>query len=137
MKRIALGLLAMLAACVTVREVDLAAWVGQPVSALDRHPVWITVPVVRTITPDGIEIRDYVNGVNVTSCAQGGSVFAGTVDWAAYNQFSQCASRFAACHNVFQIRDGIVESYTPIGRGARCYTIAALQPGYNGPVNVR
>jgi hypothetical protein len=28
---------------------DQAAWVGAPVSALDTHPIFLTMPVVRTV----------------------------------------------------------------------------------------
>jgi len=46
----------------TVRQQDLDAWVGVPVEALDTHPIFNTVPMDRTITDSGIEIRNYRNG---------------------------------------------------------------------------
>jgi hypothetical protein len=56
---------AMLMGCATVREADLDAWKGQPVAELDKHPVFLTVPAIRTKARDGTEIRNYVNGSNV------------------------------------------------------------------------
>ncbi len=138
--RFVVGLVAalLLIGCATVRQEDLNAWVGQPVSALDIHPVWITVPLVRTITPDGVEIRNYINGAQVSTCSRGGVVTGGVVDYATYTSFTQCMAREMACHNIFVIRNGVVERYTPVGRGgAMCYTTSALQPGFNGSVNIR
>lgn len=53
---ILLFVLSSLSGCATVRQVDLDAWVGQPVSALETHPIFITVPVVKTTASDGTEI---------------------------------------------------------------------------------
>lgn len=36
-----------------VRQVDLDAWVGQPVVALKTHPIFLTLPVVKTQASDG------------------------------------------------------------------------------------
>ena len=47
------------AACAMVRQQDLDAWVGAPVEALDTHSFFITVPMVRTRTDSGIEIRNF------------------------------------------------------------------------------
>ena len=42
-------LLAMsLTGCVGVRQQDLDSWVGKPVSALEPHPFFLTVPVIKT-----------------------------------------------------------------------------------------
>ena len=48
----------------SVRQADLDAWVGQPVVALEVHPIFLTVPVVKTQASDGTEIWNYVNGSN-------------------------------------------------------------------------
>ena len=56
MKRIALCVVLLATACVTVREEDQASWAGQPVSALEKHPVFLTMQLVRTRTSDGTEI---------------------------------------------------------------------------------
>jgi hypothetical protein len=74
--------------CATVHQEDLDAWVGHPISDLDKHPTLLTFPVVRTTAADGTEIRDYVNGRNVTQCSGGGSVFAGQVSMATTGENS-------------------------------------------------
>jgi len=124
-----------------VREEDVNAWRGAPVIALEKHPFFITVPVIKTKTSDGTEIWNYVNGANVGSCFGSGTLNAysgyGYVNSATYNQFSNCVSRFAACNNIFYIKDGYVESYNPIGTGgARCYTTKEIQPHFRGTANL-
>lgn len=135
---ISIGVMLLLIACATVRQEDLESWVGQPVSALEKHPFFVTRPVVRTRASDGTEIWNYVNGANVGSCSSSGSIFGTTVDYATYSQFTNCMQRFAACNSIFYIKNGVVERYTPVGTGGgRCYTTAQLQPGYRGPMNVQ
>jgi hypothetical protein len=129
---------ASLCGCATVHQEDLDAWAGRPVSDLDKHPIFVTLPVVRTITPDGTEIRDYVNGRNVASCSSGGTVFASQVNFATYNNFTDCMQNFAACHGIFYIKNGIVQNVSAIGTGGmRCYTNEATRPGFSGSVNIR
>jgi hypothetical protein len=90
------------------------------------------------MTADGLEIRDYVSGAQVSTCSRRGTVTSGVVDFATYTAFTQCMAQEMACHNIFYIRDGVVERYTPVGRGgAMCYTTATLQPGFSGAVNIR
>lgn len=128
----------LISSCATVKQADLDSWVGQPVAALETHPIFLTVPVVKTTASDGTEIWNYVNGANLGQCSGGGSVYSGTVDLATYNQFSRCVSRFAACNNIFFIKDGLVQRYTPVGTGgARCYTNEQLRPGLNSATNIR
>jgi hypothetical protein len=55
----------MVAGCMTVHQEDLASWEGAPVSALDAHPIFLTMQKVQTVTADGTEIRNYVNGAAV------------------------------------------------------------------------
>jgi hypothetical protein len=111
-----------------VHQEDLQSWVGRPVSDLDNHPMFITIPSVRTRTSDGIEIRNYVNALNLASCSGGGTVFAGYVDIATYRQFSDCMQQFVvACNNIFYIRGGVVTQYSPSGR---CYTDERVRPGF-------
>jgi hypothetical protein len=125
----------LIAGC--VRQEDLVAWEGAPVSALDTHPVFLTMTMVKTVTADGTEIRNYVNGRNIGSCSGGGSVYGGSVNMATYQEFTSCTSRFAACNNIFYIKDGRVIRYTPIGSGGmRCYTNQTLQPGFTGTTNI-
>lgn len=128
-----------LTACASVRQADLDAWAGQSVSALETHPVFLTIPVVKTKTSDGTEIWNYINGGNLGSCTGGGSAYAGrTMDYATYNSFSSCMSRFAACNNIFFIKEGRVLRYTPIGSGgARCYTDDRVRPNYSGATNFK
>jgi hypothetical protein len=124
--------------CATVHQEDLDAWVGHPVSDLDKHPIFLTFPVVRTTTPDGTEIRDYVNGRNVAQCSSGGTVFAGQVNMATYNTFTNCMQNFAACHGIFYIKAGVVDHVSAIGTGGlRCYTNESMRPGFSGSANIR
>ena len=79
-----------------------------------------------------------MNGRNITSCSKGGSIFAASIDYATYNGFTSCMSGVAACNNVFYVKNGVVQQFTPIGSGGmRCYTDATLQPGFSGPTNYR
>ena len=102
------------------------------------HPIFMTMPVVRTVASDGTEIRRYVNGGNVSSCSGGGAVFKGAIDRATYDSFSSCMQTFAACNNIFYIKNGYVQQYTAIGTGgAQCMTMESLRPGFRGAANVR
>ena len=128
----------LLAGCAGIRQEDLDAWVGQPVLQLDKHPMFLTMPVVKTIATDGTEIRNYVNGRNFQDCwaqnsgnvtgnanPQGGSY----VDYASFNSSMNCSSGFMACNNLFYIKGGIVERYLPVGSGgARCFTDDRAKP---------
>jgi hypothetical protein len=126
----------LVSGCASVRKEDTDAWAGQTVSVLDKHPVFLTLRVVRAISEDGTEIRDYVNGKEVVSCSGGGAVFAGAVGMATYNQYMQCSSAVPTCHNIFYIRKGIVERYVPVGTGgARCFTDERARPDFNGSTN--
>ncbi|MDP2093653.1 MAG: hypothetical protein Q8K50_07160 [Hydrogenophaga sp.] len=136
--QITLTLLIALAGCATVRQADLDAWVGQPIVALETHPVFLTIPVVKTVASDGTEIWNFVNGVNLGQCSGGGNVYGKQLSYASYNQFASCVQRFAACNNIFYIRDGKVQRYTPVGSGGmRCYTTEQIQPQFRGPTNIR
>ncbi len=113
-----------------VSQSDLDAWVGVPVIALDTHSLFLTVPMVKTITDSGVEIRNYVNKRGISSC--GGSGF-GTVNspqgsslsYASFNAFQNCTSGMVGCDNIFYIRDGKVIEYKPVGR---CYKNEAVKP---------
>ena len=124
--------------CATVRQADLDAWVGHSVLALETHPFFLALPVVKTQASDVTEIWNYVNGANLGQCSGGGTIFGSTVNYATYSSFLTCTQRFGACNNIFFIRDGKVVKYTPIGTGSvRCYTNQQLQPGFSGPANIR
>lgn len=121
-----------------VRQVDLDAWVGQPVAALETHPFFVAIPLVKTVASDGTEIWNFVNGANVGRCSAGGTVWGTQLSYAAYTQFANCVQRFGACNNIFYISEGRVLRYTPVGTGGvRCYTTEQLRPAYRGPMNVR
>lgn len=79
-----LGISLAVISCATVRKQDLDAWVGVPVEALDTHSFFITVPVYRSITSSGIEIRNYANGKDIASCFSNAS--GNLLMWAHYAQ---------------------------------------------------
>jgi len=149
-KTIVLCLTVLFVACATpppppprVWQADLDAWVGQPVSALEKHPFFVTRPVVRTRASDGTEIWNYVNGGNIGTCdgvgsVRGSGVRRGIINYSSYSSFTKCMEKVAACNNLFYIRDGIVERYTPVGTGGMyCITSRELRPNYTGPMNLR
>lgn len=113
-----------LTACATVRKQDLDSWVGVPVEALDTHSFFITVPMYRSITSSGIEIRNYANGADVARCfsSAGGSNSGKYVN---ANAFTTCSSGRVVCNNIFYIKDGVVIEYAPTGS---CYTDETVQP---------
>lgn len=132
------ALVGVLASCATVHQEDLQSWTGRPVDELDKHPIFLTMQMVRTRSADGTEIRNYINGRNVASCSGGGTVFAGYVDMATYSRFSSCVQSFAACNNIFYIKGGVVTQYSPIGTGGtRCYTDERTRPGFAGATNIQ
>ena len=129
----------LLLGCATVHQEDLQAWQGAPVAALDTHPIFVTMPPVRTRTSEGVEIRNYVSGRAIASCSGGGSTLVhSSINLATYNRFMSCMQTFAACNNIFYIKGGYVQQYTPIGTGGgRCYTDERLRPGFSGTTNVQ
>jgi len=132
------GLCVILSGCASVHQEDLDSWKGRPVSDIEKHPIFVTLQSVRTVASDGTEIRDYVNGRNVAQCSSGGSVFAGTVNAATYSAFMNCSQGLQACHSIFTIKNGIVESVSAVGTGgARCYSNESMRPGFSGSVNIR
>lgn len=119
-------LLSALLGCAGVRQKDLDAWVGVPVEALDTHSFFITLPMVRTITASGIEVRDYPNKRNIGGCFGTGNVNANSnLSSAAYNSFATCSNGLVGCDNIFYIKNGVVVEYVPTGR---CRTDERVQP---------
>ena len=115
-----------LAACATVRQQDLDSWVGMPVEALDMHSFFITLPMVKTVTKSGIEIRNYPNKVNIGQCLGSGRVNAtGSLNYAAYNSFATCSGGLVGCDNIFYIKNDVVIEYAPTGH---CYTDDTVRP---------
>jgi hypothetical protein len=96
-----------------VRQQDLDAWVGVPVEALDTHSLFLTVPMIRTKTESGLEIRNYANGKNISSCSGFGNA-AASGGWVQASAFSNCTSGWQGCNNIFYIRNGKVLEYTPM-----------------------
>lgn len=115
----------VLAGCATVRQADLDAWVGVPVEALDTHPVFLTMPMYRTQTSAGVEIRNYFNSKELEQC------FATSSDrrHVSHSVFVSCSQNRLTCNNLFYIQDGKVTRYAPTGN---CYTDNSVrpQPGY-------
>lgn len=135
--KLGLAMIAVVLAGCVVRMEDTQAWVGRPVSELELHPVFLSMRLVRTVASDGTEVRNYINGANVSSCSGNGSIFGGPVSSANYSQFSSCMSSFAACNNIFYVKNGVVQSYVPTGSGgARCYTDDTLKPRFRGASNL-
>lgn len=96
-----------------VRQSDLDAWVGVPVTALDIHSLFLTMRLERTLTDDGIEVRNYINEDIRVICPAAGV----------------CVQRRVACNNIFYIDEGYVIEYRPTGSGgARCYTDITNRP---------
>lgn len=128
MKRMLLTLLlSSLLGCAgtaTVRQQDMDAWVGQPVEVLEMHPFFLTLPMIRTKTSSGIEIRDYANVKNMSTC-EGYALGGVNAGWVSGSAFSNCTSGSVGCHNIFYIKNGKVLEYAPTGN---CYTDETLQP---------
>lgn len=129
---------ALLSGCTThqVKQTDLETWIGVPVEALNTHSLFLTIPMVKTLTESGVEIRNYVNKVGVSRCSQNAfgarnSNAFGTdnnvqfISYANFNSFQNCSSQMVGCDNIFYIRDGKVLEYKPVGR---CYTDETVRP---------
>jgi hypothetical protein len=115
------------AACATVyvRQVDIDSWKDVPVEALDMHSFFLTIPMFRTVTESGIEIRNYRNeGGYTTSCVGSGNAY-GSGQYVNSSAFSSCSSGTSSCNNIFYIKEGRVLEYAPTGN---CYTDKTVQP---------
>lgn len=120
-----ISLLAVLmAGCAMVREQDLSAWVGVPAAALDTHSFFLTLPMIRTVTDAGIEVRNYPNKRNIGNCF-GGITGGTTVSPAVYSAFSVCSGQVTGCDNIFYLKNGVVVEYVPVGA---CRTDERVQP---------
>jgi hypothetical protein len=95
-----------------------------PVEALDTHSLFNTIPMYRTVTPGGIEIRNYANGTDVARCFT--DVGANRTGYFVNaNAFTTCSSGRVVCNNIFYIKEGKVVEYAPTGQ---CYTNSTVQP---------
>lgn len=125
-KVIAACVAVVLAGCagMMVRQSDLDAWVNMPVEALDTHSLFITIPMYRTKTESGIEIRNYANGAESSSCFSNASASVGG-KYVNASQFTNCTTNKVVCNNIFYIKEGRVVEYAPTGR---CYTDDTVRP---------
>jgi len=122
---IAATVLAM-AGCATVNQEDLTAWVGVPVEALDTHSFFLTLPVYRSVTSSGMEVRNYANGKDVANCfSNAGSTTQKSGKYVNNTAFTTCSSNKVVCNNIFYIKDGKVVEYAPTGS---CYTDETVRP---------
>ncbi len=113
----------LMTACATVRKQDLDAWIGIPVEALDTHSVFLTMPVYKSTTSSGVEVRNYTNSEDVARCfSSAGGRNGGKHD---HSVFTTCSTSRIVCNNIFYIKDGVVLEYAPTGN---CYTDATVQP---------
>lgn len=134
----------LLAGCATVRQEDTDAWIGQPVSVLQKQPVFLTMMLVRTHAADGTEVWNYVNARNVSACSgflggygEGALGYGGWTNWNAYSGFTSCMQNVQACNHIFYIREGVVERLTMVGSGgAHCYSDERLRPNFAGQTNI-
>lgn len=110
--------------CATVRKQDLDSWVGVPVEALDTHSLFITIPMYKSFTPNGIEIRNYANGADVSQCSSTANANK-SGRYANANAFTTCSTGRVVCNNIFYIKEGVVVEYAPTGS---CYTDETVQP---------
>jgi hypothetical protein len=113
----------ILSSCLTVRPEDRQSWTGRPVADLEKHPLFLTMALVRTRTSDGVEIRNYLNSRGVTTCSSGGAVFRDVLNSTEYSNFANCMQNVLACSNLFYISNGVVTEYVPIGSGGRSVTL--------------
>jgi hypothetical protein len=110
----------------SVRQQDLNAWEGVSVEELDRHSLFLTLPLIKTKTESGVEIRVYPNKVNLGSCYGSGSVNTnGYLNYSQFSMYQNCSSQLVGCDNIFYIKDKKVLEYKPVGR---CYTDETVQP---------
>lgn len=107
-----------------VRQSDLDSWPGIPVEALDTHSLFITIPMYRTMTESGIEIRNYANGSESESCYSSGSG-SKNGKYLSASTFTNCSSNRVVCNNIFYIKNGKVFEYAPTGQ---CYTDETVRP---------
>jgi hypothetical protein len=110
----------------SVRQQDLNSWKGVSVEELDTHSLFLTLPVIKTKTESGIEIRVYPNKVNVSSCYENGNINNnGYLNYSQFNIYQNCSNQLVGCDNIFYIKDKKIVEYKPVGS---CYTDETVQP---------
>jgi hypothetical protein len=117
-KAMALATIFLTLACATaptVQQPDVNAWAGVSVEALDTHGFFMTVPMFRTKTDNGTEIRNYAYGYDFQECfSEAGAKNIG--DFVKEDAFIKCSSSRIVCNNIFYIKEGTVLEYAPTGR---------------------
>ena len=89
---------------------------------VDTHTLFLTMPVFKTISSEGIEIRNYVNSAEVANCFSNGIA---NKRFTNYTTFTTCSNNKIACNNIFFIKNGKVIDYKPTGS---CYTDDTVKP---------
>ncbi len=91
------------------------AWIHAPVKLLDDHVLFKTMPMFRTKTDSGTEIRNYALGYDFGECfGEAGADKFG--DFVKENDFIICSSSRIVCNNIFYIKEEHVLEYVPTGR---------------------
>ena len=108
-----------------IDENIVSDWKNVSVNELDTHSFFITIPMIKTITDGGIEIRNYRNGRTFSQCSASGNVNGSS--YLTYNAFASCSQNEVVCNNLFYIKDGVVIDYRLVGR---CITAEFLRPEY-------
>lgn len=114
-----------LVGCETVRQQDLVAWEGVSVQALDTHPVFVSMPMYKTMAENGMEIRNYVNSESTEQCFASGGARHGSGKHVRYDEFISCSENKIVCNNIFYVQAGKVVRYAPTGN---CYTDDSVRP---------
>lgn len=117
--------LATLVGCATVRQQDLDAWAGVPVQALDAHPLFASMPMYKTLTDSGVEIRNYANSKDFEQCFASRGIHHGSSRHTGYADFISCSENHIICNNLFYIENAKVIRYAPTGN---CYTDDSVRP---------
>ena len=117
---LALLIINLLTSCRTVHQTDLDSWIGVPVIAVDTHSFLLPLPMIKTVTDSGVEIRVYSNKRGVSSC--GGT---GVLSNSNFNSFQACSAGLVGCDGIFYIRDGKVIETKAVGN---CYTDESSRP---------
>lgn len=83
------------------------------------------MPVYRTLTSAGVEIRNYVNSQEVAQCFSSVGATHGRGAHVSHTAFATCSENRVVCNNLFYIQAGKVVRYAPTGN---CYTDDSVRP---------
>ena len=122
------AILLTLTSCSSIMIDDdvVASWQNIPVEELDTHSFFVTIPMIKTVTERGVEIRNYRNGKSFQQCSGGGNLSGS--GYVSYSAFSTCVGNEVVCNNLFYVKDGLVKEYRLTGR---CRTAEFLRPENN------